>query len=259
MIRALPVLACLSALLLLPATAGARLRSVEVDRGETAIVYEGEGETSIPTGEQCDGATGACTAWGYIAYTLHWQASVIVNRRGTIHGDDSRLDAGGSISVQPDAGIPPGAPLATSPPCNNDVHDRRDYVGGVSVTRTQRSIGVQAELPFSRKWLNVTGDPNHCQLGPDTWAGSVFSQGLDSAGKEQSDADAAKLQLALRPKMGARRSARRTTRRFDFVFVHDTGTGPYGIYKSEIYSTMEIFNDCKRLDAAGGRCLSYYG
>jgi hypothetical protein len=259
MIRALPVLACLSALLLLPATAGARLRSVEVDRGETAIVYEGAGETSIPTGEQCDGATGACRAWGYVAYRLHWDASVIVNRQGTIHGDDSRLHAAGSISIQPNAGIPPGAPLATSPACNNDVHDRRDYIGGVSVTLTQRSVGVQAELPFSRKWLNVTGDPNHCQLGPDTWAGSVFSQGLDSAGQEQSDADAAKLQLAVRPKMGARRSARRTTRRFDFDFMHDTGTGSYGIYKSEIDSAMVIFNDCKRLDAASGRCLSYYG
>jgi hypothetical protein len=257
MTRALAVLACLSALLLLPATAGARLHLVPLERGETVITYEGDGETNIPTGYQCVG-TNPCTSFGSIAYTLHWEASVIVDRLGTIHGGDTTLDAGGSISVQPNVGLPAGAPPAKAQACTNSVRDRRHYNDGVSVTRTRRSVGVQAELPFSRRWLVVSGDPNNCQLGPDTWAGSVFSQGLDSA-PPQSDADAAKLQLALRPKMGAAKSARRTTKKFDFTFENDTGTGPYGIYTSKIRSIMTIFNNCKRLDTADGRCLSYYG
>jgi hypothetical protein len=255
--RVLPVLASLGALLLLPATAGARLHLVALDRGETVITYQGDGESNVPTGYQCVG-TNPCTSFGSIAYTLHWEATVIVDRLGTIHGGDTTLDAGGDISVQPNAGLPAGAPLAKAPSCSNSVRDRRHYDGGMSVTRTGRSVGVQAELPFSRRWLVVLGAPSGCRLGPDTWAGSVFSQGLDSAG-EQSDADAAKLQLALRPKMGAPKSARRRTREFDFTFEHDTGTGPYGIYTSKIRSSMTIFNDCKRLDNADGRCLSYYG
>jgi hypothetical protein len=58
--------------------------------------------------------------------------------------------------------------------------------------------------------------------------------------------------------MGAPTSTRRTTKRFDFTFENDTGTGPYGIYVSKIRSSMTIFNDCQRLDTADGRCLSYY-
>jgi hypothetical protein len=203
MTRALPVLACLSALLLLPATAGARLHLVPLERGETVITYEGDGETNIPTGYQCVG-TNPCTSFGSIAYTLHWEASVIVDRLGTIHGGDTTLAAGGSISVQPNVGLPAGAPLAKAPACTNSVRDRGQYNDGVSVTLTRRSVGVQAELPYRRRWLVVSGDP-HCQLGPDTWAGSVFSQGLDSA-PPQSEAEVAKLQLALRPKMGAPKS-----------------------------------------------------
>jgi hypothetical protein len=257
MTRALPVLACLSALLLLPASAGARLHLVPLERGETVIIYEGDGETNVPTGYQCVG-TNPCTSFGSIAYTLHWEASVIVDRLGTIHGGDTSLAASGIISVQPNAGLPAGAPLAKAPACTNSVRDRHHYNGGVSVTRTRRSVGVQAELPFSRRWLAVSGDPNGCQLSPGTWAGSVFSQGLDSA-PQQSDAEVAQLQLALRPKMGAPLSARRTTKKFDFTFEHDTGTGPYGIYTSKIRSSMTVFTNCKRLDTADGRCLSYYG
>jgi hypothetical protein len=257
MTRALPVLAFLSAVLLLPAAAGARPHLAAVDRGETVVTYEGDGETNIPMGYQCVAIT-MCTSFGSIAYTLHWEASVIVNRLGTIHSDDSTLDADGNISVQPEAGLPPGAPLPKANPCNNSVHDRRHYIGGVSVTRTRRSVGVQAELPFSLRWLTVSGDPTGCQMSGNTWAGSVFSQGLDSA-PPQTDAQAAKLALALRPKMGAPKSAHRTTKKFDFTFVNDTGTGPYGIYTSKIRSTMTIFNDCKRLNITDGRCLSYYG
>jgi hypothetical protein len=254
--RALAVLACLSALALLPATAGARLHLVPLERSDTVITYEGEGETNIPTGYQCVG-TNPCRSFGRIAYRLDWEASVIVGRLGTIHGGDARLTADGIISVQPNAGLPPGTPPAKAPACTNSVRDRHEYDDGMSVTRTRGSVGVQAELPFRRRWLEVSGDPNNCQLGPDTWAGSVFSQGLDSA-PPQSDANAAKLQLALRPKMGAPKSARRTTKQFNFTFENDTGTGPYGIYSSKIRSSMTIFNNCKRLDTADGHCLSYY-
>jgi hypothetical protein len=241
----------------MPATAGARLHVVPLERGETVITYEGEGETNVPTGYQCVRIS-SCTSFGSIAYKLRWEASVIVNRLGTIHGGDARLDAGGIISVQPNVGLPPGAPLAKAPSCSNSLRDRGQYEDGVSVTRTRRSVGVQAELPFRRRWLVVSGDPNDCQLGPDTWAGSVFSQGLDSA-PPQSEAEVAKLQLALRPKMGAPKSARQTTKKFDFTFENDTGTGPYGVYTSKIRSSMTIFNNCKRFDTADGRCLSYYG
>jgi hypothetical protein len=251
-----PVLAFLSVLLLLPATAGARLHLVPVGRGETVITYEGEGKTDIPTGYQCV-AIKKCRSFGSIAYTLQWEASVIVDRLGTIHGGDTKLDAGGSISVQPNAGLPAGAPPAKAPPCTNSVRDRRYYGGAVTVTRTQRSVGVQAELPFSSKWLEGSDVQNGCQLAPDTWAGSVFSQGLDSS--PQSDAYGVKLQLVVRPKMGAPKSARRTTKEFDFTFEHDTGTGPYGVYRSKIRSSMTIFNNCKQLDTDHGRCLSYYG
>jgi hypothetical protein len=255
MIRARLVLVCLSVLVALPAVAGARPHRVRMEQGEIAITYEGDGETNIPTGYQCVG-TNPCTSFGSIAYTLHWEATAIVDRRGFIHGGDTTLDASGSISVQPNAGLPAGAPPAKAPSCDNSVRDRRHYVGGVNVALTRRSVGVQAELPFSRRWLVVSGDPNSCQLGPDTWAGSVFSQGLESAGP-QSDADAATLQLALRPKMGARRSVRKTTKHFDFTFDHDTGTGPYGVYVSKIRSSMTIINGCKLLDLADGNCLSY--
>ncbi len=256
MTRALAILACLTALLLMPVTAGARLHVVPLERGETVITYEGDGETNIPTGYQCVNIT-QCTSFGSVAYRLHWEASVIVNRLGTIHGGDARLQADGVISVQPNAGLPAGASLAKAPACLNSVRDRHQYEDGMSVTFTRRSVGVQAELPYRRRWLVVSGDPNMCQLGPDTWAGSVFSQGLDSA--PQSKAEVAELQLALRPKMGAAKSARRTTKKFDFTFENDTGTGPYGVYTSKIRSSMTIFNSCKRLDTADGRCLSYYG
>jgi hypothetical protein len=109
--RALAVLACLSALVLVPATAWARPHLVRLGRGETVITYQGDGETNVPTGYQCVG-TNPCTSFGSIAYTLHWEASVIVDRLGTIHGGDTTLDAGGSISVQPNVGLPAGAPLA---------------------------------------------------------------------------------------------------------------------------------------------------
>jgi hypothetical protein len=105
------VLACLSALVLVPATAWARPHLVRLGRGETVITYQGDGETNVPTGYQCVG-TNPCTSFGSIAYTLHWEASVIVDRLGTIHGGDTTLDAGGSISVQPNVGLPAGAPLA---------------------------------------------------------------------------------------------------------------------------------------------------
>ena len=185
MTRALAILACLSALLLMPATAGARLHVVPLERGETVITYEGDGETNIPTGYQCVNIT-QCTSFGSVAYRLHWEASVIVNRLGTIHGGDARLQADGVISVQPNAGLPAGASLAKAPACLNSVRDRHQYEDGMSVTFTRRSVGVQAELPYRRRWLVVSGDPNMCQLGPDTWAGSVFSQGLDSAPPERS-------------------------------------------------------------------------
>ena len=221
MARPLPVLAYLTvsvSLLVLPSAAGARQHQVPMTRGETAIV----------------------------------------DRLGTIHGGDTTLDASGGISIQPNDGLPAGAPQAKAPPCVNGVRDRRHYNDGFSVTRTRRSVGVQAELPFSLRWLVVTGDPNNCQMSSSTWAGSVFSQGLSSAG-EQSDADAARLQLALRPKMGARKAAHRTTKHFDFTFVNDTGTGPYGVYKSKIRSSMTIINNCKLFDDADGHCLSFYG
>jgi hypothetical protein len=250
------VLAFLSVLLLLPATAGARLHAVPVERGETVITYWGIGETEIPTGYQCV-AIKKCVSFGRIEYTLHWDASVIVDRLGMIHYDDTTLDAGGGISIQPNAGLPAGAPPAKAPACTNSVRDRRHYYGGMTVTFTQRSVGVQAELPFSSKWLDGSNVQNGCELAPDTWAGSVFSQGLDSS--PQSDAYGVKLELVVRPKMGAPKSARRTTKDFDFTFEHDTGTGPYGVYKSKIRSFMTIFNNCKQLDTDDHRCLSYYG
>jgi hypothetical protein len=251
-----PVLAFLSVLLLLPATAGARLHVVPVERGETVITYEGEGQTDIPTGYQCV-TIKKCRSFGSIAYTLQWKASAIADRLGTIHGGDTTLDAGGSISVQPNDGLPAGVPRAKAPACRNSVVDSRYHDSLMTVTLTQRSVGVQAELPFSSRWLEGSNVQNGCQLAPDTWAGSVFSQGLDSS--PQSDAYAVKLQLAVRPKMGAPKSARRTTKEFDFTFEHDTGTGPYGVYRSKIRSSMTIFNNCKQLDTDDHRCLSYYG
>ena len=200
-----PVLAFLSVLLLLPATAGARLHQVPVERGETVITYEGAGETDIPTGYQCV-AIKKCRSFGRIAYRFIWDASVIVDRFDMIHRRDTTLDAGGHISIQPNEGLPAGAPPAKAPACTNSVRDRGHYDGGMTVTRTQQSVGVQAELPFSSKWLDGSNVQNGCQLAPDTWAGSVFSQGLDSS--PQSDAYAAKLELAVRPKMGAPTSAR---------------------------------------------------
>ena len=164
-------------------------------------------------------------AFGNLGYTLRWEATAIVERHGTIHGGDTTLDAGGSISFQPNVGLPAGATPSNAPACDNTVRDRRHYTDGVSVTRTRRSVGVQVELPFSLRWLTVSGDPNNCQMSSATWAGSVFA--LWGAGPT-SQADVAKLQLALRPKMGAPTSARQTTKKFNFSFERDTGTGcPY--------------------------------
>jgi hypothetical protein len=257
MARSLPVLTCLIVLLLLPAAAGARPpHNVPMMRGEIAITYTGNGDTNLATGSQCVGAN-PCTAFGSIAYSLDWEATVIVGRNGTIHGGDTTLDASGSISIQPNVGLPAGAPPSTAKACDNSVRDRRHYTDGVSLTRTARSVGVQAELPFSLRWLVVTGDPNNCQMSDSTWAGSVF--GLPMGSGEQSDADAAKFQLALRPKLGAPKSAHKTTKAFNFTYRFDSGTGPYGIYLSKIRSSMTIFNNCKLLDTADGRCMSYYG
>lgn len=253
MARALPVLACLT-VLVLPAVAGARSHEVSLERGETAISYEGEGSSDLPTGEHCPG-TNPCVAFGNLRYTLHWEATAIVGRNDTIHGGDTTLDAGGGISFQPNVGLPAGAPPSNAPACDNAVRDRRHYEGGVSVTRTRRSVGVQVELPFSLRWLSVSGDPNNCQMSDSTWAGSVFA--LWGAGPT-SDADVAKLQLALRPKMGAPNSARRTTKAFNFFFERDTGTGPYGVYKDDIKSSLTIINGCQRFNFTDGVCVKYY-
>ena len=253
MARAVPVAACLI-VLLLPAVAGARTHEVSLDRGETAISYEGSGSSDLPTGQHCPG-TSPCVAFGNVGYSLGWEATAIADKYGNISESDTTLKASGFITVQPNLGLPAGVPPATNPACRNVVHERKRYIDGAMVTRTRRSIGVQVELPFSLRWLVVSGDPTNCQMSSATWAGSVFS--LWGAGPE-SDADVAKLQRALRPKMGAAKSARRTTKEFNFSFERDTGTGPYGVYKDHITSSMTITNGCKRFNVANGRCVKYY-
>jgi hypothetical protein len=219
MAGALPVLACLI-LLLLPAVAGARTHEVSLDRGEIAISYEGSGSSDLPSGLNRPG-TNPCVAFGKVGYSLGWEATAIADKHGNISESDTTLKAAGLISVQPNLGLPAGVPPATNPGW----------------------------------WLEVSGDPNNCQMSPSTWAGSVFA--LWGAGPT-SDADVAKLQRALRPKMGAPKSARRTTKEFNFSFERDTGTGPYGVYKDHITSGMTIINGCKRFNVATGRCMSYY-
>jgi hypothetical protein len=253
MVRALPVLACLI-VLLLPGVAGARAHQVSLNRGEIAISYDGSAERDSPTGLYCPG-TNPCTAFGDVGSSLGWEATAIADRFGNISESDTTLKASGRITVEPNVGLPAGASPSTAPGCDNVVQERKRYDDGTRMTRTRHSIGVQVELPFSLRWLEVSGDPGNCQMSPATWAGSVFS--LGSAGPT-SDAEVAKLQLTLRPKMGAPKSARRTTREFDYSFERDTRTGPYGVYKSKIVSSVTIVNGCERFNVANGRCVKYY-
>jgi hypothetical protein len=252
--RALPVLVFML-VLVLPGVAGARKHEVSLDRGEIAITYDGTASTNVSTGAYCQG-TNPCVAFGKETNSLGWVTTAIADLSGHIGADDTALDANGEISVNPYIGAPAGAALAPATQCDNTVRERGRYEDGAAVTHTRRSIGVQVELPFSLKWLTVSGDPDHCQLSATDWAGSVLS--LGSAGPT-SKADVAKLELALRPKMGAPRSARRTTKEFNFDFMHDTGTGPYGVWKIYIHSTVTVLSGCKRFDTDTGHCATYYG
>ena len=110
-------------------------------------------------------------------------------------------------------------------------------------------------MPFG-EWLGGWRRPNRCEFDSRQLGrlGLLAGSGFVAAERRFG----VKLQPILRPKMGAPKSARRTTKDFDFTFEHDTGTGPYGIYKSKIRSFMTIFNNCKQLDTDDHRCLSYY-
>jgi hypothetical protein len=102
----------------------------------------------------------------------------------------------GQIGIDQNYELPAGVAPSPTPACGNSLSERKRYEDGASVTRTQKSVGVRLELPFRLRWLAVAGDPDRCQIGPDTWAGPIFS--LGSAGPT-SDAEIDKLKLALTP------------------------------------------------------------
>jgi hypothetical protein len=251
-LRALSLLGCLMVVLLLPGVADARSHRVSLDRGETAISYHGSGSTDAPASYYCQG-TNPCLAFGNVSYGLSWEATAIADSSGTVRESDTTLQASGVISAQSNLGIPAGATPSNVPDCISDLRERKRYKAGATVTLTRRSVGVQLELPFSLRWLEVSGDPDKCQLSPTAWAGAVFAPT-----GPRSDRDAAKLLVAVRPKMGAPLSARQTTKKFDYSYERDTGTGRYGVVTDRIVSSVTIINGCKSLNLDTGRCVKYY-
>lgn len=237
---------------LLPGVADARSHRVPLDQGETAISYHGSGSTEAPTGYYCQG-NNPCLAFGTVSYALSWEATAIADSSGTIRESDTTLQASGVISARSNLGLPAGATPSNVPDCVSDLRERKRYKDGATVTLTRRSVGVQLELPFSLRWLEVSGDPDKCQLSPSAWAGAVFAPT-----GPRSDDDVAKLLVAVRPKMGASRSARRTTKKFDYSYERDTGTGPYGVVRDRIVSSVTIINGCKSFNLGTGRCVKYH-